>query len=161
MKIPYRRTIDTKPMDRILLWAAQSQGQWRSVSTELSPDRCRGWPPHPSLGSGGCSTIIEEREVNCSWRHPSRTDPSMWRGCNHHSHNNQQQDLADSRMANPVDPGLSHHTSQERQPAAVSELSNGQHHQSPQSSVSQSPCQLYFCWNLLTPVTSWLFAENN
>ena len=37
--------------------------------------------------------------------------PSRWRGCNHRSHN-LQQDLADRRMANPVDPVLSHHTSQ-------------------------------------------------
>ena len=34
-------------------------------------------------------------------------------------------------MANPVDPVLSHHTSQERQPAAVSELPNDQLHQLP------------------------------
>ena len=40
-------------------------------------------------------------------------------------------DLAGRRMANPVDPVLSHHTSQERQPAAVSELPNDQPHQSP------------------------------
>ena len=36
------------------------------------------------------------------------------RGCNHRSHDNLQQDLADRRMANPMDPVLSHHTSQER-----------------------------------------------
>ena len=34
-------------------------------------------------------------------------------------------------MANPVDPVLSHHASQERQPAAVSELLNDQPLQSP------------------------------
>ena len=33
-------------------------------------------------------------------------------------------------MANPVDPVLSHHTSQEKQPAAVPELPNNQPHQS-------------------------------
>ena len=60
-----------EPMDRILLWAVQLQGQWRSISTELSPDRHRGWPTHPSQRSGGCSTIIEEREVGWSWQHPS------------------------------------------------------------------------------------------
>ena len=32
-------------------------------------------------------------------------------------------------MANPLDPVLSHHTSQERQPAAVPELPNDQPHQ--------------------------------
>ena len=36
-----------------------------------------------------------------------------WRGRNRRSHNNLQQDLADRRMANPVDPVLDHHTSQE------------------------------------------------
>ena len=55
-------------------------------------------------------------------QHPSRTGPSRWRGCNHCSHDNLQQDLADRRMANPVDPVHSHHTSQERQPAAVPDL---------------------------------------
>ena len=61
------------------------------------------------------STITEEREVSWSQHHPSRTGPSRWRGCNHCSHDNLQQDLADWRMANPVDPVLSQHTSRERQ----------------------------------------------
>ena len=39
-----------------------------------------------------------------------------------------QHDLADRRMANPVDPVLSHRTSQERQPAPVPELPNSQTH---------------------------------
>ena len=39
-------------MDGILLWAVQLQGQWRSISTGLSPDRHRGRPPHPSQRSG-------------------------------------------------------------------------------------------------------------
>ena len=47
---------------------------------------------------------------------------------------NLHQDLADGRMANPLDPVLSHHTSQERQPAAVPELPNDQPHQSPKQS---------------------------
>ena len=34
-------------------------------------------------------------------------------------------------LANTIDPVLSHHTSQERQPAAVTELPNNQPHQSP------------------------------
>ena len=71
---------------------------------------------------GGCSTIIEEREVSWSRQHPGRTGPSTWRGCNHHSHDSLQQDLAGRRMANPMDPVLSHHTSLERQPAAAPEL---------------------------------------
>ena len=61
-----------------------------------------------------CSTIIEEKEVGWSRQHPSRTGPSRWRGCNHHSHDNLQQNLADWRIANPIDPVLSHYTSQER-----------------------------------------------
>ena len=48
-------------MDRILHWAVQSEGQWRSINTGLSPERHR--PPHPSQRSGGCSTITEEKEV--------------------------------------------------------------------------------------------------
>ena len=129
-KTPHRRVRDTEPLDRILHWAVQSQGQWRSISTWLSPDRHIGWPPLPSQGSGGCSTIIEEREVGWSCQSPSRSGPSRWRRCNHHSHDNLQQDLADWRMANPLVPVLSHHTSQERQPAAMPELPNNQPHQS-------------------------------
>ena len=124
-------------MDRILLWAVQSQGQWRSISTELSPDRHKGWPPHPSQRSGGCSTITEEREVSWSQQHPSSTGPSRWRRSNHHFHDNLQQDLADRRMANPMDPVLSHHTSQESQPAAVPELPNDQPHLSPTKSHAE------------------------
>ena len=52
-------------------------------------------------------------------------------GCNLRFHDNLQQDLADRKMANPMDPVLSHHTSQERQPAAVLELPNNKPHQSP------------------------------
>ena len=128
--MPHRRETDMELMDRILLWAVHLQGQWRSISTELSPDRHRGWPPHPSQGSGGCSTIIEEREVSWSRQHPSRTGQSRWRGCNHCSHDNLQQDLADRRMANSMDPVLSNQTSKERQPAAVPEIANNQPHQS-------------------------------
>ena len=43
----------------------------------------------------------------------------------------------DRRMANPVDPVLSHHTSQERQPAAVPELPNSQPHQPPKQSLAE------------------------
>ena len=124
-------------MDRILLWAVQPQGQWRSISTELYSDRHRGWPPHPLHRSGGRSTITEEREVSWSQQHPSRTDPSKWRGCNHLSHDNLQQDLADRRMANPMDSVLSHHTSQERQPAGVPELPNSKPYQSPKQSHAE------------------------
>ena len=42
--------------------------------------------------------------------------------------NNLQQDLADRRMANPMDPVLSHHTSQERQPACFPFIRSGQNH---------------------------------
>ena len=59
-KMPYGRTGDTKPMDRIVLWGVQSQDQWRSINSELSPDRDRGRPARPSQRSEGCSTINEE-----------------------------------------------------------------------------------------------------
>ena len=84
--------------------------------------------------SGGCSTIIEGREISWSRQHPSRTGPSRWRGCSHRSHNNLQQDFADRRMANPMDPVLNHHASQERQPAAVPELPSNKLHQSSKQS---------------------------
>ena len=86
--------------------------------------------PHPSQRSGGCSTITEEREVSWSRQHPSITGPNRRIGCNYCSHDNLQQDLADRRMANPMHPVLRHHTSLERQTAAVPELLNNKPHQS-------------------------------
>ena len=50
---------------------------------------------------------------------------------------NLQQDLADRRIANPMDPVLNHHTSQERQPAAMPELPNNKPHQSPKQSHAE------------------------
>ena len=113
------------------LWAVQWQGQWRSISTELSQSRHRGRPPHPPQRSGDCSTIIEYREVTWSWQHPSRTGRCRWRRSNHRSNDNLQQDLIDRRMANHMEPVLGHHTSQERQPAAVPQLPNDQPHHPP------------------------------
>ena len=40
-------------------------------------------------------------------------------------------------MANSMDPVLSHHTSQERQPAAAPELLNNKPHQSPKQSHAE------------------------
>ena len=45
--------------------------------------------------------------------------------------------FADRRMANPMDPVPSHHTSQERQPEAVPELLNNKPHQSPKQSHTE------------------------
>ena len=56
-------TKNTEPMDRTLLWIVQSQDQWRVISTELSPDRHRGRPSHPSQRNGGVTTIIQERNA--------------------------------------------------------------------------------------------------
>ena len=111
--MPYRRTRCTGWMNRMLLCAVQPQGQRRSVSIELSPERQKGRPTHPSQRRGGCCTITEEREVSWSRQHPGRTGPSRRRGRNHRSHDNLQRDLADRRMANPEDLVLGHHTSQE------------------------------------------------
>ena len=49
---------------------------------------------------------------------------------NHRFNNNLQQDLTDRRMASPVDPVFSHHTSKEMRSAAVPELRSDQPHQS-------------------------------
>ena len=81
--------------------------------------------------------MTEEREVSWSRQHPRRAGPSRWGGCNHRSHDNLQQDLADRRLANPMDPVLSYHTSQERQPAAVPELPSNKPHQSPKESHAE------------------------
>ena len=121
----------------------QVLNRWTEYCSELYNHKANGDPlvlncpqtdtedDHPILcRGGGRSTITEEREISWSRQHPSRTDPNRWRGCNHCSHDNLQQDLADTRMANPRDPDLCHHTSQERQPAAVPELPNNKPHQS-------------------------------
>ena len=50
---------------------------------------------------------------------------------------NLQQDLADRRMANPMDPVLNHHTSQERQSAAVPEIPSDQPYQSPKQNHAE------------------------
>ena len=112
---------------------------WPGISGPFCNDDTneRGRPPHPSQRSGGCSTIIKERQVSRSRQHPSRNGPSKWRGCNHRCRDNLQQDLADWRMTSPMDPVLSHHTSQERQPAAVPELPNNGPHQSPKQSRAE------------------------
>ena len=91
----------------------------------------------PLQRSGGRGTITEEREVSWSRQHPIRTGPSRWRGCNHRSNDILRQDLADRRMANSVDPILGHHTSQERQLAAVPELLNNLPHQPPKQSHAE------------------------
>ena len=135
--MPHIRATDTELLDRILLWAVQLQGRWRPISTELSPDKHRRWTRHPSQRRWGCSTIIEEREVSWSRQHPSRTGPSRWRGCNYRSQFNLQQNLANRRIANPMEPVLSHYTFQERQPAAVPELPNDQPHQPPKQSHAE------------------------
>ena len=80
---------------------------------------------------------ILRREVESAVHSLKKGKSSRWRGCNHCCHNKLQQDLANRRMANPMDPVFSHHTSQERQPAAVPELPNNQPHQSPKQSHAE------------------------
>ena len=116
--------------------AVQLQGQWRSISTELSPDSYKRLPLHSLQRSGGCNTNTEENKVSCSWQHFSRTCLNRWRERYHRSHN-LQQNLADMRMANLLDPVLGHHNSQGRQPAAVPELPNDQPHQPPKQSHAE------------------------
>ena len=127
----------------------QILNRWTEYCSELYNHKASGYPSvlnctqtdtedgHPILRREVEAAITEEREVNWSRQHPSSTGPSRWRGCNHHSHDNLQQDLADRRMANPMEPVLSHHTSQERQPAAVPELPNNKPHQSPKPSHAE------------------------
>ena len=53
------------------------------------------------------------------------------------AHDNLQHDLTDRRIANPVDPVRGHHTSQERQLAAVLELPNDQPQQPTKESYAK------------------------
>ena len=114
----------TRPTEIHQYWTAPRQTQRMTI-------------PSPRKEVEAFSTITEEREVSWSRKHPSRTGPSRWTGSNHRSHGNLHQDLADRRMANPVDPVLSHYTPQERQPATVQELTNDQPHQPPKQSHAE------------------------
>ena len=80
--------------------------------------------PIPSQRGGGCSTITEEgksaRVENISAKLVQACAEEVITALK------LQQDLADKRMANPLNPVLGSHTSQERQPAAVSKLLNSQ-----------------------------------
>ena len=117
----------------------QILNQWTEYCSELYNHRVKGDPsvpncPHTHTEDDYPIPHKEERDVSWSQEHPTRSCPSRWRGCSHH---NIQQDLADRKMANSVDPVLSHHTSQEKQPAAVPELPNDQPHQSHKQSQAE------------------------
>ena len=127
----------------------------RAVGRSFGPIR-ESRRSHPSQRSESCSTIIGEREVSWSRQHLSRTGPSRWRGCNHRSHDNLQQDLAGRRMANTMDPVVSHHTSQERQPAAVPELPNNKPHQS----SKQSHAFTRYISTKVSGLGSWCFEPS-
>ena len=73
--------------------------------------------------------VIVESEISWILHHPIKKKKK-----NHRCNDNLHQDLADRRMDNPMDPVFGHHTSQERQPAAVPELPNDQSHQPPKQS---------------------------
>ena len=117
------RCTTTRPMEIYRYWTVPRQTQ--RMTTPSFAEKWRLQYTH------------WRREVSWSRQHPGRTGPSRWRGYNHRSHDNLQQDLADRRMANPMDPVLSHHTSQERQPAAMPELPNNEPHQSPKQSHAE------------------------
>ena len=89
---------------------------------------------HPILGREVEAAVQSLKKGKSAGVNNIPAGPSRWRGCNHRSYDNLQQDLADRKMSNPMDPVLSHHTSKERQPAAVSELPNNKPHQSPKES---------------------------
>ena len=125
-----------------LIEEQQILNQWTEYCSELYNYKANGDPSIlkcPETNSEDYHPILC-REVEAAVQslkkgtsqHPNRTGASRWRGCNHRSHNNLQQDLADRRMANPIDPVLSHHTFQERQFAA--DLQNNKPHQSPEQS---------------------------
>ena len=100
-----------------------------------------------------CKEHIEEREISWSSQHPGRSGPSRWRGRNHRSHDDLQQDLADRKIANPVDPVLSHHTSQ---------IGNLQHYQNYRtiSLISHpSKVMLKITLNKLKPQAEKIIAE--
>ena len=132
--MPHRRTTNTEPgQNTALSYTVTKPTELHQYCIVLRQTQ-RTTTTHPWQRSGGCSRIIEEREVSWNWQHSNRTGVIRRRGCNHCSHVNVQQDLADRKMANSAHPVLSHHTFQGRQPAAVPELPNDQPHQPPKQS---------------------------
>ncbi|WP_419623918.1 hypothetical protein, partial [Thiolapillus sp.] len=103
----------------------QILNRWMEYCSELYNHKTNGDPSvlnctqtdteddHPILRREVEAAVqsLKKGKSAVSRQHPSRTGPSRWRGCNHRSHDNLQQDLAEKRMANPMDPVLSHHTS--------------------------------------------------
>ena len=74
----------------------------------------------------------------------------------HLFHDNLQQDLADGRMANPENPVLSHHTSQERQPTCSSARTT---EQSASSATLATSVMLKIILNRLKPQAEKIIAE--
>ena len=126
--------------------------RWTKHSTELYNHEANGDPSVtncPQTDTEDDHPILRREVVAAvqSWKKgksagvdniPAKTRPSRWRGCNHRSHDSLRQDLADRRIANPMDPVFSHHTSQERQPAAVPALLNNLPHWPPKQSHSEN-----------------------
>ena len=122
--------------------------RWTKYCCELYNHKANGDPSvlncpqtdteddHPILRKE-VEAAVQSLKKGKSVRVNNRTGPNRRKGCNQQSHDNLQQDLADMRMANPLGPILSHHTSQERQPSAVPELPNDQPHLSPKQSHAE------------------------
>ena len=126
----------------------QILNRWTEYCSELYNHKANGDPsvldcPHTvteddhSILRKEVEDAVQSLKKGKSVRVNNRTGPNRRKGCNQQSHDNLQQDMADGRMANPMDPVLSHHTFKEKKPAAVPELPNHQPHQSPKQSHAE------------------------
>ena len=145
-----KATTDQDSSGKCLTEEKEILNQWTEYCTELYNHKASG---APSVLDCPQTDTEDDNPILCKEVHaavqslkkrksakvdniPAELVP-RWRGCNHRSHDNLRQALADRRMANPMDPVLRHHTSQERQPAAVPELPNNKPHQSPKQSHAE------------------------
>ena len=67
--------------------------------------------------------------------------------------------LSAKSCCNPMDPVLSHHTSQERQPAAMPELPNNKPHQSPKQSHAEDHTEQIEATSREKPQAEKIIAE--
>ena len=101
---------------------------WGDCSTNWNPFNQPGRPAYIKIRSWGSSDITQEKKIGRGGQHTSRTCTSRRRSHEWCSTHHLQQNLADWKMANPVDTVTDHHATKEREPANVPKLPHNQPH---------------------------------
>ena len=119
---------DPHSLDRILQWFVQPWNTGWLCSTNWTSFSQPGRPAYIKRRSWGSSDITQERKIGRGGQHTCRTCTSRTRSHDWCSTHHLQQNLADWKMANPVDAVTDHHATKEREPANVPKLSHSQSH---------------------------------